>query len=1018
MNFCLKCTFYSAVTTNFRLFAIIRTSIVRIPHIFRYGVTLAIVSCIEATVRPGAAQEAQQPYVPVAPAADWRTIDTPHFAFHFPAALDAWTREAAARMEAERDAVGRAVGFLPPGRVTVLVADPYNDANGSAYPFLRDPAVFLWPVPADPRSQVGTARRWAELLTIHEFAHVAHLARPTRNPARRALAALLPTNVGPISARTPRWVWEGYATYVEGVLTRSGRPYGAWRPAFLRQWAVEGRLPSYAQVSGTGGFAGGSFAYLAGSAFLEWLVVQRGDSSLPAVWRRLTARTPRTFDQAFAGVFPGTPAQLYARWAAEVTAEALATEQAVRATGLVEGELVQRLAGATGDPAVSPDGARVALVVRSPGRASRVVVWGAGPEPRDTARARAVARLLERDREDVAAVPYLPPPRSVLAFLPARAGRAFAAPRWMPDGRSVLVERDEPLADGRFRPDLWRWDTRTGAVRRLTRGAAVRDADPAPDGRSAVATRCVSGWCDVVRVDLATGAVRSILEGTPTRSFARPRWDPTGARIVVAVQEEGRWRVVLADVDPRAESAVSLRDVGPDDGASRYDPVFAGRDTLLVTSEASGVPNIERLVIGRGSAEALTRVVGAAMAPERIRGSRGAFVLALRSTGYDLRRIALDTVVSPRAPLLLAGSVDAPPRAGAAIAPIASRIAPGRPTADAAAGAVATRVSSLPAPAYAASVLGPERAYGVGRTHVALLPAGAWTADGNSVSGFVSGADPVGRLSWVVQGAAGAPSTWRGGSLSAAVRVLPVPLELQGFGVAQRIGAESRYWGSVVALAPRVALSSGTIGGRLGVSTGRLTTNDSSSTRTLAFASARLATTQGRGDRLATLAFDGSGTRTTGDAVATRLFGRAAIALRTPLVAMRGSFARGTASATAPAYERFAVGGPEPALVDAGILTQRVAMPALPTATLVGRSVEIARVGLGRQLVEPYGWAVRTPDVSRDWLRIVGAEASFASGPIPFARAPGFRGVAGVAYLLDGPRRKHAQIYASMVVRP
>jgi hypothetical protein len=56
--------------------------------------------------------------------------------------------------------------------------------------------------------------------------------------------------------------------------------------------------------------------------------------------------------------------------------------------------------------------------------------------------------------------------------------------------------------------------------------------------------------------------------------------------------------------------------------------------------------------------------------------------------------------------------------------------------------------------------------------------------------------------------------------------------------------------------------------------------------------------------------------------------------------------------------------------------------------------------------------------VSRSWLRVVGAEATFTSGPIPFARAPGVHIVAGAAYPLDGATRHRVQAYASVVARP
>src|SRR5207244_10271469 len=127
----------------------------------------------------------------------------------------------------------------------------------------------------------------------------------------------------------PRWVIEGYATYVEGRVTGTGRPHGAWRAAMLRQWALEGQLPRYDQLDGGGGFEAGEFAYLAGSAFLEWLVHRQGggDSVLTALWRRMSARQVRTFDEAFVGVFGESAPSLYGRFTAELTGHALEVSQ-------------------------------------------------------------------------------------------------------------------------------------------------------------------------------------------------------------------------------------------------------------------------------------------------------------------------------------------------------------------------------------------------------------------------------------------------------------------------------------------------------------------------------------------------------------------------------------------------------------------------------------------------------------------------------------------------------------------
>jgi hypothetical protein len=166
---------------------------------------------------------------PTRPFRDWRTVQTEHFAFHFPREMEAWTLDVATRMESVRSAVGAIVGNLPRRKVHVVVDDPYNISNGFAIPPIDWPVIVLWTTPPTPRDEIGQFRSWGEMLSVHEFAHVAHLTWPSRNPFQESLWRILPANLGPVLRRSPRWVIEGYATYVEGRVTGSGRPYNVWR---------------------------------------------------------------------------------------------------------------------------------------------------------------------------------------------------------------------------------------------------------------------------------------------------------------------------------------------------------------------------------------------------------------------------------------------------------------------------------------------------------------------------------------------------------------------------------------------------------------------------------------------------------------------------------------------------------------------------------------------------------------------------------------------------------------------
>ena len=143
-----------------------------------------LVALVTASPRAARAQTVVRSWLP------WRTIETRHFAFHYPVELEAWTRAVAARADAIDSAVQRVVGFAPSRKTQVVVDDPFNIANGSAWTYLDKPTINLWAMPPDPREDLSEFRNWGEMLLSHEFGHVAHLARPSRNSATRRLSSI------------------------------------------------------------------------------------------------------------------------------------------------------------------------------------------------------------------------------------------------------------------------------------------------------------------------------------------------------------------------------------------------------------------------------------------------------------------------------------------------------------------------------------------------------------------------------------------------------------------------------------------------------------------------------------------------------------------------------------------------------------------------------------------------------------------------------------------------------------
>jgi len=934
----------------------------------------------------------------------WRTIETPHFAFHYPVELEAWTQTIAAHVESIDSAVARVVGYAPSRRTNIVVDDPYAIANGSAWPFLNRPVINLWATPPDPRDDIGEYRDWGEMLVSHEFTHIAHLTRPSRNAFMRRLWETLPVDVGPIAIRSPRWAIEGYATYVEGRVTGSGRPHGTWRPAMLRQWALEGQLPRYEELNASGSYAGGEFAYLAGSAFLEWLVDRHGDSSLVDVWRRLSARQNRTFDDAFAGVFGESPRAMYGRFTVDVTGRSLDAERAIRAAGARDtGEIVQRLSWSTGDPAISRDGRQIALVQRSPTLPSRVVVWNTAPEP-DTARPRRDSVLLRRDPQDVPSRPIYPPPKKTIATLRARGGPPYESPRFFRDGR-ILLWRLTARGDGSLVPDLYIWDSRRRSVRRVTHGASVRDADPSPDGRAAIATRCRGGWCDLVTIDLGTGGVTTLLPGSSLASFYRPRMSPDGTRAAVAVHTGDGWRVAIVDLKNR--SRLDIRS----SAANRYDVSWASPSSLVLVSEETGVANIEQLDLSNGASQSITRVAGAAVAPETNPADGSVWFLSLYSRGYDVRRVATPP---PNAP----------------VAALDRAMAPAAP------------VPPAPEPQFVTNLVTAPRPFGTGPRLFRWIPEPELDADGLSAAlGLFSG-DIIGRTEILATIAMGDKSAWRGGAVNFSWHGSRPGIRLQLFDAAQQLSAsrahvslpmtfDSRIGGGELALDGTQSFDTWASRYRLGAMAGRVRLEipstvgavESTSQRNMAFGDGALTLVQ-RGDRSSlteSLSANIAAGRSFGSQF-TRGVVSAALATSGPAVLpIAATASYGRSGSSTPIFEQFSLGGMASPLIDRALLGQRFSMPALPTGVSIGSSAFSYRVALDGRPLSLYWYAGSTASAGQRfalWHRVIGADWSASVPAIAVAGTPAARAQIGVGESLDAPFRKRLRAYVSVILDP
>jgi hypothetical protein len=923
------------------------------------------------------------------PSADWRTLETTHFRVHYPAPAEAWSVRAAARLDAIRERLVEDVGFRPGARTDVVVIDPIASPNGFALPWLTGPRIALYTTAPFADSEIGNYPDWGEVLGIHEDAHVVHLARPSRHPLTRVVERLwLP--VGPLVRTAPRWVIEGYATVLEGDLTGAGRPHGDLRAAILRRWAQQGRLPSYGQLAGDGSvWRGMSMPYLAGSAYLEWLRERTDAGAFRRLWRRMSARERRGFDAAFTGVFGASPAELYGRFSAELTASAVAVERAVAPTRR-DGDLWQRLTWTTGAPAVSPDGSQIAVVLSDRRLPPRLVVWATGPpEAEERRRQERIDRMLARDPEDVAPVGETPLPRQVRYELRTVNGAAPMFPRWMPDGRSLLFVRAEPDANGVLHPDLFRWHLDEGRIDRVTRRARLWRPDPAPDGTWAVAVRQQYGLTGLVRADLKTGLVTALTPASPDVVYDHPRVSPDGRRLAFLRLDEGVWRLVIRDLESGDETI-----------AATPSPAFLAQPAWALDGSAVYVSLGQRGLIdlhavpadGSGGPQPITRTDGAALAPAPSTDGR-LFFLALEPHGYDIRVIALADAEAPLLPLSIDEIV--PP----AVPPVP------------------------PAPTIWETTRPREtRGYGVGRQEAMVFAGGAAAPGDRAWEVGVRGGDVIGRLNYLAvaalardgrgpSGAAGA-GTWRGWPVAIGAHVFRMhdepsrrPVAAPGSTSlldARWQGLELRGdWNRLAGSAARVDIGAG-------LRTGSITPTDAT-----AFDTRAIWARGGYGARPSRGPWHwrhGASALIEGGQTDGQDWHRLGVGLEAGAGylqrSLRGVWRRTATRGEPTRFDLVRLGGLADSVTPRSLMHGRVLAPALPVAARAGTDHEMQRLAFaasepGLALFYERHRVWTGTGAHGPWLALAGVEFALDLGPVPLARLPALSLTAGAARVID-----------------
>jgi len=268
------------------------------------------------------------------PALDWRTIESPRFDVHYPD--EPGFRNLAIRVsgiaEESLDQVAKLAGFMPEGRIDVVLSDFSDEVNGSATVIPRNTLRLYVTAPTE-NSGLSFYDDWLRLLVVHELAHICDIDQTWG--FTRFLRWIFGKYIS-MNGFTPQFLSEGYAVFAETSLTKTGRGRSSYVAMILRTAALEDKFLNIDQAHIMySDWPGGNGAYFYGGLFHLYLAERFGQKKV-AEFHQFNAAMPIPYFY-----YPGAKSKfgfslptLWEDFRKKVRDEALAVEKELKARGL------------------------------------------------------------------------------------------------------------------------------------------------------------------------------------------------------------------------------------------------------------------------------------------------------------------------------------------------------------------------------------------------------------------------------------------------------------------------------------------------------------------------------------------------------------------------------------------------------------------------------------------------------------------------------------------------------------
>lgn len=535
----------------------------------------------------------------------WRTVRSEHFEVNYPEPLALVARRVLAVAEGANAKLAPLLGHQAKKRVQIILTDETDAANGNATALHYNTIRLFVSAPAD-LSVLGDFDDWLTVLITHEHTHIVHLDNIGGLPA--VINEILGKVWAPNELQ-PRWILEGFATYMESAETAGGRLRSTQFEMYMRMAVLEDNVLHFDTLNNrTDYWPHGDIWYLYGSRFIHWLVERYGEGLLAEMAKWYGHRAiPFSVNRMSKRLTGKTFGELYELWIEDMRHHYGEVQAAVRAQGVTRarrltfhGETVRGLRFA--------DDHRLLYYVRD---------GQSDPQIRqlDLADDNAVERIVRS------------------------AGESY--PALAPNG-DIYFESVDSYKGNIYRYyDLFRFDPRGQWKRkRLTWGLRARYPDVSPDSRTITYVRneasTQSLW--IASLDDIAGTQEILVESKRFEQVYTPRFSPDGTKVAYSAWRKGGYRdIQVIDLGTREITHVTH------DRAMDTGPAWSPDGKLLYfSSDRTGIANIYAWAPATGQITRITNVVSGAYTPAPSPdGARLAYI-GYTSRGFDVYLLDLD----------------------------------------------------------------------------------------------------------------------------------------------------------------------------------------------------------------------------------------------------------------------------------------------------------------------------------------------------------------------------------------